>query len=136
MRPACAPSVTTFRSAPFFNTARTPRANRTSIFISGGIERLTGVPAAEYISDAATVYRNIFPEDHAELAAAIAASQANLSQFEVVVRHPHRITGEIRWVAAAFHAHPRSRWLHHLGWRGTRYHQAQAGRTSSGGKAG
>jgi PAS domain S-box-containing protein len=66
-------------------------------FISAGIERLTGVPAAEFMADAATVYRNILPEDHDRLSAAIALSREQLTQFEVEVRHPHRITGEIRW---------------------------------------
>lgn len=66
-------------------------------FISAGIERLTGVPAAEFMADAATVYRNILPEDHGRLDAAIAFSREAPAQFEVEVRHPHRATGEIRW---------------------------------------
>jgi PAS domain S-box-containing protein len=66
-------------------------------FISAGIEQLTGVPAAEFMADAATVYRNILPEDHDRLTAAIALSRERLEQFEVEVRHPHRVTGEIRW---------------------------------------
>jgi PAS domain S-box-containing protein len=66
-------------------------------FISAGIERLTGVPAAEFMADAATVYRNILPEDHGRLDAAIAFSRDAPTQFEVEVRHPHRATGEIRW---------------------------------------
>jgi PAS domain S-box-containing protein len=66
-------------------------------FISAGIERLTGVPAAEFMADAATVYRNILPEDHGRLNAAIAFSRDGPTQFEVEVRHPHRATGEIRW---------------------------------------
>jgi len=66
-------------------------------FISAGIERLTGVPAAEYMADHDTMYRNILPEDHERLKAAIALSRDRLEQFEVEVRHPHRITGETRW---------------------------------------
>jgi PAS domain S-box-containing protein len=66
-------------------------------FISAGIERLTGVPAAEYMADHDTMYRNILPEDHGRLDAAIASSRERLEQFEVEVRHPHRATGEIRW---------------------------------------
>jgi PAS domain S-box-containing protein len=66
-------------------------------FISAGIERMTGVPAAEYIADAATMYRNILPEDHDRLTAAIALSRERSEQFEVEVRHAHRVTGEIRW---------------------------------------
>jgi PAS domain S-box-containing protein len=66
-------------------------------FISAGIEQLTGVPAAEYMADATTVYRNMLPEDHDRLDAAIALSRERLVQYEVEVRHPHRATGEIRW---------------------------------------
>jgi PAS domain S-box-containing protein len=66
-------------------------------FISAGIERLTGVPAAEFMADAATVFRNILPEDRDRLNVAIALSRDRLEQFEVEVRHSHRATGEIRW---------------------------------------
>ena len=44
-------------------------------FISAGIERLTGVPAADFMSDGATVERTIVPEDRARLRAAIALSR-------------------------------------------------------------
>jgi PAS domain S-box-containing protein len=66
-------------------------------FISAGIERLTGVPAAEYMRDTATVGRNIVPEDFDRMTAAIAVSRDRLERFDVEVRHPHRVTGEIRW---------------------------------------
>ena len=66
-------------------------------FISAGIERLTGVPAFEYMNDAATVEREILPEDVPRLRAGIAASREQLSRFELEVRHKHRVTGEIRW---------------------------------------
>jgi PAS domain S-box-containing protein len=66
-------------------------------FISAGIERLTGIPAAEFMSDAATVERSIVPEDRERLRAAIAWSRKRLTRFEVEVRHIHRATGEIRW---------------------------------------
>jgi PAS domain S-box-containing protein len=66
-------------------------------FISAGIERLTGAPASEYMADGAAVLRNILPEDHDRLNAAIALSRDRLTRFEVEVRHRHRTTGEIRW---------------------------------------
>ena len=65
--------------------------------ISAGIERLTGVPAAEYLADAAAVERNIVPEDHARLHAAIALSRERLIRFDIEFRHIHRVTGETRW---------------------------------------
>ena len=66
-------------------------------FISAGIERLTGVPAAEYMRDPATVSRNVLPEDLDRMNAAIALSRERLERFDMEVRHPHRVTGEIRW---------------------------------------
>ena len=66
-------------------------------FISAGIERLTGVPAAEFMNDAATVARYTVPEDRDKLAAAIALSRDSLTRFEVELRHTHRVTGELRW---------------------------------------
>jgi two-component system, cell cycle sensor histidine kinase and response regulator CckA len=66
-------------------------------FISAGIERLTGVPAAEYMADAAAVQRNILPDDFERMSAMIALSCERLERFEVEVRHQHRVTGEIGW---------------------------------------
>ena len=66
-------------------------------FISAGIERLTGVPAAEFMADAETVSRSLVPEDVDRLNAAIVLSREQLSRFEVEVRHKHRVTGEMRW---------------------------------------
>jgi len=66
-------------------------------FISAGIERLTGVPAAEFMADASTMIRNILPEDRNRLNDAIMTSRERLTRFEVEVRHRHRTTGETRW---------------------------------------
>ncbi|MBZ5726388.1 MAG: PAS domain S-box protein [Acidobacteriia bacterium] len=66
-------------------------------FISAGIERLTGVPASEYMNDAATVERSIVAEDVDRLHAAIALSRERLARFDIEVRHIHRTTGETRW---------------------------------------
>jgi PAS domain S-box-containing protein len=66
-------------------------------FISAGIERLTGVPAAKFMSDASTVIKNVAPEDRERLTEAIAFSAEHLTRFEVEVRHKHRATGETHW---------------------------------------
>ena len=66
-------------------------------FISAGIERLTGVPASEFLEDVEAVFRHIVPEDRATLQAAIALSHEGLTHFEMEVRHIHRQTGELRW---------------------------------------
>ena len=66
-------------------------------FLSAGIERLTGIPAAEFMSDATTVEKSIVPEDRDRLRAGIALSREKLTQFEIVIRRKHRVTGEVRW---------------------------------------
>ena len=66
-------------------------------FITAGIERMTGVPALEYMHDPATVERNILPEDRDRLHAGIALSRESLGQFEIELRHPNRATREMRW---------------------------------------
>ena len=66
-------------------------------FLSAGIERLTGIPAAELTGDAETAEMSIVPEDRDRLRAAIALSREKLTPFEVTVRHKHRTTGEVRW---------------------------------------
>ena len=66
-------------------------------FLSAGIERLAGIPAAELMGHAATAEESIVPEDRDRLRAAIAVSRDKLTQFEVAVRHKHRATGEVRW---------------------------------------
>ena len=66
-------------------------------FISAGIERLTGVPAAEVTHDVMAAFGTIPPEDFERMKAAIALSHEQLTRFEVEVRHIHRKTGEVRW---------------------------------------
>jgi PAS domain S-box-containing protein len=73
------------------------QGNRFVDFISAGIERMTGIPPAEFIRDAATVEQSIVPEDRERLRAAVDSSRDQLTRFEVEVRHKHRVTGEIRW---------------------------------------
>jgi len=100
-------------------------------FISAGIERLTGVPAAEFMEDYETVGRDIVPEDLDRMKAAIAASHEQLTRFEVEVRHLHRATGEIRWSLLRSTPYPLPGRLYHMGWHRARHHRAQAGRGSS-----
>jgi PAS domain S-box-containing protein len=66
-------------------------------FISAGIERLTGVPAAEFVEDVEAVFRHIVPEDRDKLQAEIARSREGLTRFEAEVRHIQSLTGELRW---------------------------------------
>jgi PAS domain S-box-containing protein len=67
------------------------------LYVSGGIERLTGVSAEEVLRDPSALYRLVVEEDRAALAAAEEASKTDLSVFEVVVRLRRR-DGEIRWM--------------------------------------
>jgi PAS domain S-box-containing protein len=66
-------------------------------FLSAGIEKLTGIPAAEFMGDAATIEKSIVPEDHERLRTAIEVSRERLTPFEIAVRRRHRDTGEVRW---------------------------------------
>jgi PAS domain S-box-containing protein len=66
-------------------------------FISAGIERLTGVSAAEIMRNAAAVDQTIDPEDLERLKAAAEESREQLTRFEIEVRHTHRGTGRLRW---------------------------------------
>ena len=77
---------------------RQDRDNQAHIdFISAGIERLTGVPAAQFVSDAAELSRNTSSEDANRLSSAIALSRDQLTRLEVELRRQHRRTGETRW---------------------------------------
>ena len=66
-------------------------------FVSAGIERLIGVPAAEALHDFAAVHRLILPEDLERYQAAVDRSRQQLLRFEIELRHRHRTTGELRW---------------------------------------
>ena len=66
-------------------------------FISAGIEKLTGIPAAEFLAAASTIEQSILPEEHERLNAVLAVSRDRLSPAEIEVRRRHRITGEVRW---------------------------------------
>ena len=83
--------------AAVFRYRHDPEGNPHVDFISAGIERLTGVPASEYIRDQGNIERNILPEHHPALRAAIRESAERLTKFELEVRHRHRDTGEVRW---------------------------------------
>jgi PAS domain S-box-containing protein len=66
-------------------------------FVSAGIERLTGVPAAEAMRAVGAVDRTMVPEDLERMRAATAESWERLTLFELEVRHTHQVTGELRW---------------------------------------
>ena len=66
-------------------------------FISAGIEKLTGIPAAEFLRDSGTVQRSLSPEEAGRLNAAIKLSRDQLTNFEFEMRRKHRRTGELRW---------------------------------------
>ena len=67
------------------------------LFISKGIEQLTGVTPAEILRDARALHNTIHPEDRARLASEEARSRDSLTRFEMEVRERHRLTGEERW---------------------------------------
>jgi PAS domain S-box-containing protein len=67
------------------------------VYISAGIERLTGVPPAEILRDASAWLDTIEPEDRARLVSAETRSRVTLTPLEIEVRQIHRRTGEERW---------------------------------------
>ncbi|MBP1207331.1 PAS domain S-box-containing protein [Duganella sp. 1411] len=69
------------------------------LFISDGIERLTGHPASDFVGAGRTrkLSSLIVPEDRADVAARIAHSIANLAAYKVEYRVRHA-DGGIRWV--------------------------------------
>jgi PAS domain S-box-containing protein len=66
-------------------------------FVSAGIERLTGIPAAEFIARRESFDRFIIPEDRDRVRAAILDSRERLNNFELEVRHKHHVAGRVGW---------------------------------------
>jgi PAS domain S-box-containing protein len=83
--------------AVLFRYCHDPAGNARFDFVSAGIEGLTGIPATDFMTSAATLESSILPEDHEYLRAAIVASREGLTPFEVEVRRRNRVTGEIGW---------------------------------------
>ena len=67
------------------------------LYISRGIERMTGVSPEELMRDASALLDTVLPEDRARLDREEARSRETLAPFEVEVRMRHRATGEERW---------------------------------------
>jgi PAS domain S-box-containing protein len=67
------------------------------LYVSRGIEALTGVPPAEILADPSALYATLHPEDRARLVVEEVRSREGLTPFEIEVRQRHRTTGEERW---------------------------------------
>jgi PAS domain S-box-containing protein len=68
------------------------------LYVSAGIEKLTGLTAAEILRDASALRGQIFPEDRQRLAEAEARSRESLEAFELELRQRHhQKSGEVRW---------------------------------------
>ena len=76
---------------------REQAGNPKFLYISAGIERLTGVTVEEALADARTLYAQVFPEHLPKLLTAEQAAKRNLTdfEFEAPVR---RKDGEQRWM--------------------------------------
>src|SRR3954471_12055205 len=72
-------------------TARAP-------FISGGMEALIGISAAEVMEDVGRYFATVLPEDVEGYVADIDRSAATGSEHRFTVRIRHAVTGKIRWV--------------------------------------
>ena len=105
-------------------------------FLSAGIERLTGIPAAELMGDAETV-GNVDRAGRPRSAARrdrIIAREVDAVRSDGAPQTPHH--GGSSLVAVAFHANPRCGWLYDVGWHRTRHHRAPTGGGSASRKPG
>ena len=72
-------------------TARAP-------FVSGGMEALIGVSAAEVMKDVRRYFATVLPEDVEVYVADIDRSATTVSDHRYTVRIRHAVSGEIRWL--------------------------------------
>ena len=72
-------------------TARAP-------FVSGGMEALIGVSAAEVMKDVRRYFATVLPEDVERYVADIDRSATTRSDHRYTVRIRHAVSGEIRWL--------------------------------------
>ena len=72
-------------------TARAP-------FVSGGMEALIGVSAAEVMKDVRRYFATVLPEDVEAYVADIDRSATTVSDHRYTVRIRHAVSGEIRWL--------------------------------------
>jgi two-component system cell cycle sensor histidine kinase/response regulator CckA len=83
-----------------YQTVREHDGSMRFLYLSGGIESITGVSPEEVLRDPAALYGLIVEEDRAALAEAEQASARNMSVFDVELRIRAR-NGEVRWVRAS-----------------------------------
>ena len=67
------------------------------LYVSAGVEQLTGVSAEEALKDASVLLSRIAEEDRPSLAAAEEVSARDMRVFDIEVRQ-RRLDGEIRWM--------------------------------------
>ena len=80
-----------------FQSVREPDARRHFAYMGEGIERLTGLTAAQLLADFGAFYRLIDPEDFPAYKAAVDHSYHTLETVETQFRI-HRSDGELRWI--------------------------------------
>jgi PAS domain S-box-containing protein len=67
-------------------------------FVSGGMEALIGVSAAEVMKDVRRYFATVLPEDVAGYVADIDRSASTVSDHRYTVRIRHAVSGQIRWL--------------------------------------
>jgi PAS domain S-box-containing protein len=82
-----------------YRVAAAPDGGRRFTYLSAGVERVFGVPAAEALADAGAVYGLVHPDDAARVAAAEAEALAGTATFDCEFRVRTRAGAE-RWVHA------------------------------------
>ena len=98
-----------------FQYTRDPEGNARFLYISAGVERLTGVAVEEALADAGALYAQVLPEYLPKLLEAERAAARDLTDFavEVPIR---RKDGEVRWMR--LRARPARRSNREILWNG------------------
>jgi two-component system cell cycle sensor histidine kinase/response regulator CckA len=71
--------------------------SRRFLYVSAGIEKLSGIPVEEILHNPLVIYNQVSDEDRAAIFAAQASSIRNMTVFRALVRVRHR-DGRLRWM--------------------------------------
>lgn len=80
-----------------YQRERSPDGKSRYLYISAGVERLTGFSAPAVLGDPSLLLRRVLDEDQPRVEAAVQESIATLCTFNIIVRQ-RRQDGEIRWM--------------------------------------
>lgn len=88
-----------------YQLVQEPGGRKNFTYLSAGVERLHGIPAADIQGNSDLLYDQVLPEDRHLMRAASDQSAGSLAVFNVEARI-RRVDGEVRWMRFASAAHP------------------------------